>query len=286
MSNKNNNFIAFILTHGRADKVVTYRTLKKCGYTGRICLLVDNEDSQQKEYIERYGDEVEIFDKKAIAQTFDSGDNFKDRRTIVYARNKCFEVAKKLGVKHFIQLDDDYTSFVYKFDSEMVYKETPIKNLDKIFSLLLEYYNNIPAKSIAMAQNGDFIGGKNGTFAKVIKPRRKCMNTFICSTDRPFQFLGRVNEDVNTYTRKGGVGDVFLTIPNIAIIQKQTQSNSGGMTEMYLNSGTYVKSFYTILYSPSCAKVGMMGDKHKRLHHKIRWRNAVPVIIDESLQKI
>ena len=38
-------FAAFILTHGRADDVLTYDTLRRCGYTGKIYLLVDNEDS-------------------------------------------------------------------------------------------------------------------------------------------------------------------------------------------------------------------------------------------------
>jgi hypothetical protein len=280
-----NDFAALILTHGRPNKVKTYETLKKQGYTGRIVIVIDNEDQCADEYYAKYGNQVEIFDKKEIAKTFDEGDNFNNRKAIIYARNASFEIARKIGVTYFIQLDDDYTSFVYKFNSDLVYQERKIKNLDKLFEYLVEYYKSIPALTIAIAQNGDFIGGKNSKFAKQLSLKRKCMNTFICSVDRPFNFFGRINEDVNTYTNLGSKGLLLLTIPNVAIIQIQTQQNKGGMTETYLDGGTYLKSFYTVLYSPSCVKIGEMGDKHKRLHHKIKWNNAVPMILDEQYQK-
>ncbi|MEW3551668.1 hypothetical protein MZV21_26770 [Escherichia coli] len=35
------DFCAFILTHGRPDKVLTYRTLRRAGYTGKIFIVVD-----------------------------------------------------------------------------------------------------------------------------------------------------------------------------------------------------------------------------------------------------
>ena len=47
---------------------------------------------------------------------------------------------------------------------------------------------------------------------------RKAMNSFICSVDRPFQFVGRINEDVNTYVLLGSRG-VFLSILQIGLDQ-------------------------------------------------------------------
>jgi len=277
-----NNFAALILTNGRANNVKTYHTLKKCGYTGRIILVVDNEDETIDEYKDRYGSEVVVFNKEAISKTFDEADNFNDKRAIVYARNASFEIAKKLGIKYFIQLDDDYTVFNYKFTNTNEYCERSIKDLDGVFKTLIKYHENTNIKSVAMAQGGDFIGGKNSGFASKIKPKRKCMNTFICSTERPFQFVGRINEDVNTYTSVQGRGEVFLTIPNVEVKQCQTQANNGGMTDIYLDNGTYIKSFYSIIFSPSCVKIALMGVKQKRLHHKVNWKAAVPVIISED----
>ena len=66
-----------------------------------------------------------------------------------------------------------------------------------------------------------------------------------------------------------------------SIVQKETQSNAGGLTDIYLELGTYVKSFYSVIAAPSCVKVALMGDKQMRLHHAVTWKNAVPKIIRE-----
>lgn len=44
------NFAVFILSHGRAGKVYTFDTLRKQGYTGKIYIIIDNEDEQEAEY--------------------------------------------------------------------------------------------------------------------------------------------------------------------------------------------------------------------------------------------
>lgn len=75
-------------------------------------------------------------------------------------------------------------------------------------------------------------------------------------------------------------------IHELGLDQLETQSNSGGMTELYLDAGTYVKSFYTVMYCPSCVVVSAMGTAHRRLHHHIKWRYAVPKILHESVKKV
>jgi hypothetical protein len=67
-----------------------------------------------------------------------------------------------------------------------------------------------------------------------------------------------------------------------------TQSSAGGMTELYLDGGTYIKTFYSVMYAPSCVKIGMMGDPrspHYRIHHKINWLNTAPKILRESCKR-
>lgn len=286
MTMRHSNFAAFILTHGRPDRVDTVETLRKCGYTGKIYLICDDEDKTLTEYQKRYPGQVLVFSKKEVSETFDEGDNFKERRGVVYARNACFDIAKQVGVKYFFQLDDDYKEFSYKFNEQHQYGRWKIKDLDAVLDLLLDYFISIPALAIAMAQDGDFIGGGAAAIAQKIKPSRKVMNTFICSTDRPFKFIGRINEDVNTYALRGFQGDLFFTIPILSVNQKVTQSNASGMTDLYLDYGTYVKSFYSVLYCPSFVKVAEMITTHRRLHHKLTWNNAAPQIIDEKFRKI
>lgn len=283
----NKDFAAFILSHGRADHIVTYQTIRKAGYTGRIVVIIDDEDSQQEEYKSRYADELYIFDKKRIAKTTDHGDNFNNLRTTTHVRNAIFEAAKELGIKSFVMLDDDYTDFRYKFSARGQYGDWLIKkNLDQLFQATVNFLRDASQiLCVAYAQQGDFIGGEGSGLAQAIKTKRKVMNSFFCLTDRPFRFLSRLNEDVNTYVSKGARGDIFLTLNQISLNQKQTQTNAGGMSDAYLDSGTYVKSFYTVMYAPSCTTIRPMGPVNPRLHHKINWRCAVPKILDEKWRK-
>jgi len=287
MSTENDRFAVFILTHGRPDKVITYKTLRRQGYTGDVYIIIDNEDKTADRYRQLYGDKVIVFDKAKIAAEFDEGDNFNDRRAVFYARNACFGIAQDLGIDYFLQLDDDYTDFRYKFTSSLVYTHRILPtNLDDLFSTVLGFFVSTGALSVTFAQGGDFQGGAENGDVKALWLKRKAMNTFFCSVRRPFAFVGRVNEDVNTYVLEGNRGGLFFMFFNAAIQQEQTQSNSGGMSEMYMDSGTYIKSFYTVMYAPSCVRVHRMGNDHPRIHHKIRWANAVPCIVGEQHRKV
>jgi hypothetical protein len=285
------DFCAFILTHGRADRVLTYDTLRRCGYTGKVYIVIDDEDKQEAQYRAKYGDQVLQFSKAEIAKTFDEGDNFGDRRAIIYARNACWDLARQVGCRYFIQLDDDYKQFSYSFVEGVGFISLgtkPIKCLDGVWDSMLSFFESSNALSVAMSQSGDWIGGKQGNTAKEIakgERARKAMNSFICSVERQFRFIGRINEDVNTYAGLGLTGSLFFTCFYVALHQMQTQQSTGGMSDLYMDSGTYVKSFYTSMYAPSCSKVKMLQTSHSRLHHCVKWGRAVPKILRETHRK-
>lgn len=285
-----NKFAVFILTHGRADNVVTKKTLDRCGYTGEIYYIVDNEDKQIEKYIENFGEErVKIFNKKTMADSIDEYNNFDNRSVIIHARNACFEIAKDLGLDYFVQFDDDYTSFDFRIDVDSIDESRgiikPIKNINKVFIGMINFLNKNKVKTIAFAQGGDFIGGINNGKDSYRFSKRKAMNSFFCCTKNEFRFIGSINEDVNTYTTLGSRGELFLTIPYASLTQKATQSQSNGMTTEYLLTGTYVKSFHSVLSMPSSVKVSMMNSNNPRLHHKINWKNTTPMILREFYKK-
>jgi hypothetical protein len=279
------DFCIFILTHGRPDRVHTYRTLMDSGYTGKVFIVIDDEDKTEPLYRERYGDLVLQFSKVEIAKTFDEADNFDDRRTIVYARNACFVLAERVGCRRFMQFDDDYTGFEYTVDRRFEWAYAAVRTtMDEVVGALLDFHEATPALTVAMAQGGDFLGGATNV-AGGVSLRRKAMNSFVCSLDRPFQFVGRVNEDVNTYTTRSRLGDLFFTVIQLKLVQKQTQSNAGGMTDVYLDAGTYLKTAYTPMFCPSGVSIGEMGDPRSgnhRIHHAVNWHRIAPKILRES----
>ena len=46
------DFAAFVLSHGRPDDVVTVASLKRSGYSGRLFVVVDDEDPTLDRYRE------------------------------------------------------------------------------------------------------------------------------------------------------------------------------------------------------------------------------------------
>lgn len=278
------DFAVFILTHGRAGNIKTLKALEDGRYSGKYYIVIDNEDDQAERYYELYGDKVVMFDKLAISKRFDTADTFQDRRTIVYARNACFDIAESLGIKYFLELDDDYTGFFYRWPKGKSLVSQKCLQLDALFEQMIKWLDDTGALTVAFAQAGDFIGGlAGGNYHK--KVLRKAMNTFFCKTENRFDFVGRINEDVNTYTTLGNTGKLIMTMTDVAIVQMQTQKNKGGMSTVYLDSGTYLKSFYTVMFSPQCTTVHMMGDKHMRMHHRVDWDRCAPKIINERYKK-
>lgn len=285
MTNKlRKNFCVFVLSHGRPDNIKTLRLLERLNYDGPLHILIDNEDSTAEQYYNNFGDKVIMFDKMQQASKLDPADNFNDRRTIIYARNACFDVAKKLGYEYFLELDDDYTEFAYRFKKGSKLANKKAQDINLVFEAFLQFLDDTKADTVAFAQGGDFIGGLDGgVFKKGLI--RKAMNSFFFRTDSDLRFVGRINEDVNTYCNLGSKGRLFLTYTKFYLNQETTQKSEGGMSDVYLASGTYLKSFYTIIFNPSSVKIKLMGNKNMRMHHSINWNNTVPKIINEKYKK-
>ena len=282
---RHSSFACFILSHGRPDNQLTYAALRKCGYTGKIYILIDDEDITAEKYRKKYGEYVVQFSKDEIAKDVDRADLSTDKRSILWSRNAVFKAASDLGFEHFLELDDDYKVFAYRHVLGNKLKVFNIKNLDVVFDEYLDFLDASGALAVCMGQGGDYIGGvgsnavKNGIL-------RKAMNVLFLRSDRPFKFRGFYNDDVNTYTTLSHQGKLFFTIPQIMVEHNETQSLGGGMTETYKENGTYVKAFYSVMMCPSAVKVAMMDCKHSRIHHQVSWNHCAPKILHEKYKKV
>ena len=172
-------FAVLILTHGRADNVITVQTLRENGYTGDIYIIIDDEDKQADRYKELYGDHVVVFNKQKYFERSMIMNPEKPRNIVLYARNAAFDIAKQLGLKYFLELDDDYTVFEMRDerDGKLVHVR-PKKWLDKVFSAFCDWLDSDHRiKTVALAQGGDYIGGANSSVWKK-QCARKVMNSF------------------------------------------------------------------------------------------------------------
>jgi hypothetical protein len=277
-------FAIFILSHGRPDNIRTLDMLDKCGWTGKTYIVIDNEDNRADEYFNRYGDMVLQFNKKEVADRIDDADTSGDRRAIIYARHAAQDMARELGYDYMLQLDDDYPDLRYRFVKNGTLTSYRVKDFDSLAEATLKFLDDTNALTVAFGQGGDMIGGiKSPNYKSGLQ--RKAMNSFFIRTDRHCDFKGKINDDVNLYTVYGAQGELIFTSFHVNVLQLATQSNQGGMTELYLEEGTYTKSFYSVMMSPSCVKIYPMGPANRRLHHKVDWRHAVPKIINQKYRK-
>lgn len=279
-------FVVIVLCHCRPYDTTTVKTLRDCKYTGKIILLLDDEDETIEQYRQVFPDEIiEVFSKDEVLPTIDLMNSDVNKRCAVYARNVCFDVARKYGFKYFCQMDDDYTTIPYRYIiGQTLYRENDV-NLDLVFKYYLEFMETSKdIGAVAFAEPGDFVGGVGSNLNKRLF-LRKCMGSWICFVDRPLKFSGIMNDDVNCYSLYGSQGKLFYTFNFIMIDTPATQSVKGGMTDVYLGNGTYTKTFYTILCCPSFVKIDMFGDRHYRIHHKFNWKTAVPMLISDRYRR-
>ena len=280
------DFVITILCHCRPYDTTTVKSLRDCGYTGDIILVLDDEDETIPLYRENFPEcAIEIFSKDELLKTTDIMNSNVSKSCGVYARNACFDIAKKHGYKYFCEMDDDYIPFTHRYiENDKLYRQNTT-DLDSILEAYLEFLECSPhIEAVAFAEPGDFVGGIGSNLNKK-KYLRKCMGSWMMRTDSEIRFMGLMNDDVLCYSVYGMRGKVFITFPFMMIDTVPTQSVKGGMTEFYLGAGTYMKTFYSMLATPSFVKVGMYGDRHYRIHHNFKHDNAWPKIISGVYKK-
>lgn len=300
------DFCVIILSHGRPHDQATVKTLEKFGYTGDWYIILDNEDETIDEYKKIYGEnKIAIFNKEDVINSgaVDTLDNFRIKKTVVYARYASYGIVKKMGYKYFMMCEDDHDSLRWRMNPEIQYSSKMVScdksycAFDKIIDTMLDYLISTPRiQTLCMAQSGDYIGG-GGSKMSTQQYRRKAMGTFITRVDDPIKFSGTMNDDTNAYTTLASIGNLMLTTGFIAVNTKPTQKNSGGNTDLYAAMGTYVKSFYSVIGHPSGVKVAVLfntsarkavGPKTNeefRLHHRVNWKNVAPMILREEIRK-
>lgn len=274
------DFALFIISHNRPVNM-TWKTLQKCNYKGPFYFILDDKDRKIKSYQKLYGAEhVKIFSKKEIAKKIDMMDNFDYDSVITYARNACYDIAKEIGVKYFLTLDDDYDSFRFRFPQQ---PSAQIKDLNKVIDIYLNFYKNNPKlRIIAFCQGADLSAIQTG------KILRKAMNALFCCTERRVWFNGHLNEDVTTYTRYNQLGNIFMTLPHVQLNQLPTQTG-GEITGAYQKYGTYGKTFYSVMQCPTFIKISTFSKGYRmsafRIHHKITSKYGYAKIISDKFKK-
>lgn len=281
----NKRFAVFILSHGRANEIKTVGMLQKQNYTGNYYVVIDNEDEQEALYREKFGDRVIQFDKLAESKETDTGDLDDDRRVGVFARNAIQKIAKDMGYKYHLQLDDDFSGIVARQATGKKNKLSSKKiNVDKVIGAMLDFMDSTNVAWLSFALSSDYLGGTdNRKWQSGLVP--KTMGSFLMRADKPIKFRMRMNDDITTCVDSWAKGVPNYTVMMLQAETPATQAMKGGMTDIYVDNGTYRKSFYSVMCNPSCVKVARQGLIDFRIHHNISWNNCAPKVLNEKWRK-
>lgn len=275
------DFAAFILTHGRAKQQKTLETLTRCGYTGRMYLVIDDEDEQGPLYHERYGVNVIDFSKREAEKTFDTMTNAKEYRSVVYARNAVYGIAKRLNVRYVFQFDDDITNLTFRVVQDGKLKGFNIRNIDRLFTDMVEYMESAKLAMLGFSQAGAFIGGA-GSKKYQEGCQRNMSQAMLVDSEHPMAFRGIFNEDLHASLDAASQGRVALATMLVSIQAPERMSNAGGLHDLYADNGTYTRDCYSLMAYPNV--VSFSGDKHgivKRINHKA----FAPMILSDKYRK-
>ena len=275
------DFAAMICSHGRAETMTTYSMLRNQGYTGKIIVVIDDEDDQREAY-EKNFECVEVFCKEEYYEKSDGVIQGK-QKGILYARNACYDIAEKYGLKYFTEFDDDLSAVRVRAAEDGTTKSCVVKNLDELFEAMLEVFKSPKVKSVSALSQGDYIGGAASKgFNQCV---RVCNQAFFLMTERRVDFIASMNEDICSCLTYGMRGDLFLGLNGTMFLAEPIGNNTkmgNGMSEFYKKLEPFARSFIGVIVRPDCV-VSESTDDSFRI--KVKWDYAVPKILNERYKK-
>lgn len=277
-------FAVFITTHGRVDRVTTYGTLRRCGYTGKIYIVVDNEDEQLQRYLNRFSD-VLVFNKQLQFNKCDKVIATQQKASVTYARNAVEAYAKHFMLDAFMVVDDDITGFRYRWvDGDSVRSLAVSNGMDDVLSLYAQYIidHNIAVTSFAHMMF--YISGTHN-LSKRITEQREISQLFIRNTKFEIDWIGVMRQDILTNMVTAKMGMIWWVLPFItydAEPMNETGENLGGMKEAYDNISEFRRTFLGVIVSPFCIKVGCANERIKMSWNK---ESAYPLVVSSRYKK-
>lgn len=264
-----------IISHKRSV-VMTVKALQNAGFEGDWFIVADDMDDT--EYEKLYSGHVIRFDKREYAAKVDTVDNFGRLTSAVYARNACFDIAKRMDYDCFGLFDDDILNFAYRYECDGKLKSKPIKRLTPIFDAYCRFIVDNNFASGGFVPSGKLIGGA----ANPIAQRRfydNPTNVYIINTHiEQNRFKGTIWEDaIYNFTNNMTGKVVCAFLPITFTMVPPASMCSGGNHDLYVENQEYICESYGNIAIPSFFrwKKGAIGSNFRHDLPRIisgKWR--------------
>lgn len=271
----------YIISKGR-PQCTTAKTLERMDYPGEWFIVCGNNDETLEEYQQRWGDHVLVFDWYEEIKRTDTLDNFgfdTMASGAVPVRNATMRIAKERGARRHWQLDDDYNGF-YRVTNGTLKKHRCDGQ---------EFYDEMLkvaqwADSCGMNNCGIALGTIESAPANKCKVGKRVFNAHnLPCDDKLFTvWRGRMNDDLINAIETWRNGGFEYHVKYLNITMAPSQSEDGGLTDIYKLEGTVRKSAYPVLIAPGAAKLVC---EFGRYHHRVDWSKITPAVISDKWRK-
>lgn len=263
-----NEYAVFIITHGRPRNQLTVSTLRSRGYTGKIYLVVDTDDLCLNEYKQLYGDAVLTFDKSEYIRRTDTGLSEPYANFAVFARNATEDIARNLGYKYIVVMDDDLTNFRFRYDDNGSFKSIKITNTMQ--AVMDEYVNYLAVADISCLCFGVHNNYMRGTDALyTVNPRtRLCFTVFFRNLKFEVDWKLNMCEDRITSIDSSRKGQVWLQLLNVQVDTVAIGGTvAGGNSSVYNSLDKFKQTFFPVMIFPDC-------------NYSMMWKNSWITALD------
>jgi len=278
------NYAVLICTHGRPYAQHTLNTLRRCGYTGKIYLILDNEDETYPEYhTNKDYTDIWVFDKQFYINEIDTGVLEPKRKAILYAKSACESIATMhLGLDAFVIADDDITGFRYRYEDGNSLRSLPItQNMDEIIYSYMSYILDAGICATSFGNDRMYIGGKISDERK--SEFRAPYNFVFRNSHIPFSWVSEMYEDTISPILENQRGHYTIQLPIVKYDMKELVAGAdGGMSETYSQMPIYERIFQVIKYSPTSTKFVVSNGK---ITNSILREHTYPKLVSSSYKK-
>ena len=275
----------FICTHGRPDTQHTLHLLRKSGYTGKIYLVLDDEDETYNSYHQNfnYCDDICQFNKQFYIDKSDTGTNENQRKCILYAKNFCEDMAQDMKLDAFVIADDDILNFRFRYPEDDSLKSQKV--LTTMDDVMDAYYQamidcNMVATGFGFTQF--YFSGTESFGNENMQKYRVPYNFVFRNAKHKVDWMSWFGEDIITAVYYGRIGQLWTALPYVQQEIVALASASGGMKDTYDGNSSARLAMQNIMYLPAELKTFYYQGKFMA---SIKRDKAFPKLISSSFKK-
>ena len=271
----------YIISKGRPE-CKTAATLGRIGFPGEWFVVCGNNDETLPEYQARWGGHVLVFDWYEQVKETDPMDGFGFETMASGAcpvRNATAEISRSRGELRHWQLDDDYTGF-YAYDAGR-HKNVRLdgEGLWRRMGAVARF-----AHACGLGNCGFPPSTREVTPDRALTFARRVFNAHnLPSGGELFEpWRARMNDDLINAINVWRHGRAELSVRFLAMNMLPTQSEAGGLTDLYRDEGTVRKTAYAVEACPAAVR---LTERFGRYHHAVDWDCVTPKMVSDRFAR-